>query len=259
MEPKAELPTSGEMTLMEHLDELRSCLVWAALAITIGSVLAYSYVTPLFDILAASYRETFPGEKLIGTGPAEAFILKIKVAIFAGVLLSSPIVFLQLWRFIAPGLYPHERRFALPFVASTTLLFCAGVWFCHRFVLPVAFSFFYGEYQSIGVSPNVRVTEHLSFVIQALLAFGAVFELPVLAYFLGRFGIVTSTVMVSGARYAVVVIFVISAVLTPPDVISQFLMAIPMLVLYAISIVVVRLTEQSPEEREAKGLSSGPT
>ncbi|NDC38404.1 MAG: twin-arginine translocase subunit TatC [Proteobacteria bacterium] len=240
------------MSLLEHLRELRTRLIYSALAILVGTCITYSYCDLVFSILNAVFYENFKGGTLIGTGPAEAFLLKLKVAVFAGIILVSPFLFFQLWKFIEPALYQRERRLALPFIVSGTLLFTGGVWFCHRFVLPVSLGFFADQYQSIGVTPQVRVSEHLSIMMQALIGFGLVFELPVLAFFLARFGIITSAKMISASRYAIVGIFIISGILTPPDALTQLLMAGPLLVLYGISVVVVRFTEtrrtQQPTE-----------
>jgi sec-independent protein translocase protein TatC len=232
----------GEMDLFGHLRELRKRIVNSLIAILIGSIVAYSFTREIFDFLSRPYFDAFPDNILIGTGLAEAFILKLKVAFFAGIVLASPVLFLQLWFFIAPGLYERERRLAFPFVVSTTGLFLLGVWFCYRWVFPFAFEFFREEYLSIGVTPTVRISEHLALMIQGLVGFGAVFQLPVIAFFLGQLGIIDDRTLIGGARYAVVIIFVLSAILTPPDVLTQFLMAGPLLVLYGISILVVRYT-----------------
>jgi sec-independent protein translocase protein TatC len=242
----------GDMDLFGHLRELRRRLVNSLLAILVGAIVAYSFTTEIFDFLSRPYFDAFPDNILIGTGLAEAFILKLKVAFFAGIVLSSPVLFLQLWLFIAPGLYAGERRLAFPFVFSTTTLFTLGVWFCYRWVFPFAFEFFREEYISIGVTPTVRISEHLALMVQGLVGFGAVFQLPVIAFFLGRLGIIDAQTLIGGARYAIVIIFIVSAILTPPDVLTQFLMAGPILLLYGLSILVVRYTATSPEaDKEA--------
>ncbi len=212
------------------------------IAIFAGAVVSYEFSTQIFEILARPYFAAFPNSALIGTGPAEALILKLKVAFFCGIVLAGPYIFYQLWLFVAPGLYDNEKRLALPFVASTSFLFVFGSWFCYRFIIPVAFSFFHDQYVSIGLTANVKVTEHLSMMLQSMIGFGAVFEMPVLAYFLARLGILNHHMMISGARYAIVLIFIVSAVLTPPDVLSQMLMAGPLCVLYGISILIVKYT-----------------
>ena len=248
MTPKHNPQRSGEMSLFDHLGELRSCILKSILAVLVGAVCCYSYSTEVFEFLNRPYFASFPGAILIGTSPAEAFMLKIKVAIYCGLLVTSPIIFHQFWIFISPGLYEHERRMVLPFVFITSTLFLFGAWFCFHWVLPIALSFFNQEYQSIGVSPNIKVSEHLSTIIQGTLAFGVVFELPVLAYFLGRGGIITSQMLISSGRVAIAAIFIISAVLTPPDVLSQFLMAGPLLMLYGLSILIVKAVEKKGQE-----------
>jgi sec-independent protein translocase protein TatC len=241
----------GEMDLFGHLRELRRRIVISVLAILGGAIVAYSFTKEIFDFLSRPYFDAFPDNILIGTGLAEAFILKLKVAFFAGIVLASPVLFFQLWLFIAPGLYDRERRLALPFVVSTTGLFLLGVWFCYTWVFPFAFDFFRAEYLSIGVTPTVRISEHLALMIQGLVGFGSVFQLPVIAFFLGRLGVIDHRTLIGGARYAVVIIFVLSAILTPPDVLTQFLMAGPLMLLYGISIIVVRYTAARPADGES--------
>ena len=246
------------MDIFGHLRELRRRVVYACIAVLIGAAVAYSFSKEIFDFLSKPYFVSFPDNILIGTGLAEAFVLKLKVAFFAGIVLASPILFLQLWLFIAPGLYDQERRLVWPFVISTTALFLLGVWFCYEWVFPFAFEFFRQEYASIGVTPTVRISEHLALMIQGLVGFGLVFQLPVLAFFLGRLGIIDAPMLIAGSRYAVVIIFIVSAVLTPPDVLTQFLMAGPLLLLYGISILVVRYTAAKPQgELEGSGAVEG--
>ena len=234
----------SEMGLLDHLGELRKRLIYISISIFAASCLAY-YISPLvLEQLFQHFHNNFEKGMLIGTGPAEAFMLKIKVAVFVGILLSSPIIFLQLWFFIAPGLYEHEKKMLLPFVGSTTFLFLSGVVFCNEIVFPFAFNFFKEQYQTIpDITPAIRVSEHLTLIIQGLLGFGIVFEMPVVAYFLGRLGLITHKSMLGGLRYVIVLILVISAVFTPPDVITMFLMAVPLSGLYGISILIVKFTE----------------
>jgi sec-independent protein translocase protein TatC len=184
---------------------------------------------------------------------------KLMVGIVGGFLLSLPLTFYQLWLFIAPGLHDHERRFVLPFVALSTLCFLAGAAFCYEFVLPVAFTFFSGEFQSLNVAPQIRMEEYLSFTIKFLLVFGAIFELPILSYFLARGGLLTHRWLLEKIRYSVVVIFIVAAILTPPDVVSQLLMAGPLLVLYALCIGVAYLAAPPAlDEVEGSQLESSP-
>ncbi len=232
----------GEMDLMGHLRELRTRIIYSLLAASIGAVVAYCYAQEIFSILNDPYFKAFPHNLLIGTGPAEAFMLKLKVACIAGVILSSPFIFYQLWLFIEPGLSDGERRLSVPFVAGTSVLFLLGVSFAYFVIFPIAFEFFAEQYSSVGITPTIRATEHLELMTKALLGFGLVFETPMLAFLLGRLGIIDHHMLIASWRYAVVAIFIVAAILTPPDVMTQFLMAVPMLLLYGASIILVKYT-----------------
>lgn len=234
-----------EMDLWGHLAELRKRLFIIALSVVVLAVASYSFSTQIFDFLNRPYFAVFPENSLIGTGPAEAFMIKIKVAIFSGIILALPLIFFQIWLFVAPGLHENEKKLALPFVFATTLLFFLGSWFCYQIVFPFAMQFFLDQYTSVGITPTVRLTEQLSLMTRTILAFGVMFELPVLCFILGRLGVINYRMMLSGFRYAIVIIFIVAAVLTPPDVITQFLLAIPLLLLYGISILVVKHTGKS--------------
>jgi sec-independent protein translocase protein TatC len=240
------------MPLTEHLEELRWRIVKSVCAIAVAFFATYGFANSLFDFLTAPLIETL-GDRvdLIGTGVTEAFFTKLKVSLIAAVFLASPIVFYQVWQFIAPGLYENEKSYARPFVFFATLFFVVGAAFCFYLVFPVAFTFFVEEFQSIGVAPTLRITEYLSFSARMLLAFGVIFEMPVLTFFLARIGLVTHTLMIQWARYAVVVVFIVAALLTPADAASQFLMAVPMMALYGMSIGVAYLVrKKDPSEEE---------
>ncbi len=238
-------PDEFKMPLTAHLEELRWRLIKALVGIGVAFIAAYQFADLLFAFLTQPlYSARLPlgdnpghSVNLIGTGVVEAFFTKLKVALIAGIFLSSPVSFYQLWRFVAPGLYPHEKRYALPFVFFASFFFVAGAAFCYAFVLPVGYRFFLEQYANIGVRPELRISEYLSFTARMLLAFGVTFELPVVTFFLARAGVVTHRTMLGYWRYAVVGIFIVAAVLTPgPDVASQLLMATPLLVLYGASI-----------------------
>lgn len=232
---------TAEMPFLDHLGELRECLAFAIVAIAAASVACFLYADGLFAFLTAPAHDYFGHVEMIGTGPAEAFIVKIKVAIFAGFVFSAPASFYQLWRFVKPALHAHERRYAFPFVVITTLFFLTGAGFCFYVVLPYAFQFFAGEFSSIGVAPTLRIGEYLSFATKMVLIFGAVFELPIVTFFLARLGLVSAPWLASKGRYAVVVIFVVAAILTPPDVATQVFLAIPLVIIYGICIGVAHL------------------
>jgi sec-independent protein translocase protein TatC len=230
--------TDARMPLTAHLEELRWRLVRALLAIGVAFAVCYGFADRLFAFLIHPLTALRPEEALvIGTGVTEAFFTKLKVSFIAAVFLASPIVFFQAWRFVSPGLYESEKRLAVPFAIVASLFFGLGAGFCYALVFPVGFRFFLEEYGSIGVAPQIRIAEYLSFASRMLLAFGVMFELPVVTFFLARIGAVTHHTLIGFARYAVVAIFAVAAILTPgPDVASQLLMAGPLLVLYALSI-----------------------
>ncbi|WKZ56543.1 MAG: twin-arginine translocase subunit TatC [Bdellovibrionota bacterium] len=241
---------SAEMSLFDHLTELRTRILYSALATALCASVAFMFTEPLFSLLVDPFSAGFSGRDLIGTGPADAIFLRFKVACFAGLIFALPVIFTQVWLFVAPGLLPHEKRMALPFIFTTTLLFALGLLFCYELILPPTFEFFASQYEVLGVTPQIRVTEHISIMMQLLLAFGISFELPVLAFLLGRFGVITHQSLIRAFRYAVVIIFIVAAVLTPPDPISQLLMAGPLIALYGISIVVVRYTHRREIQKE---------
>jgi sec-independent protein translocase protein TatC len=231
-----------KMPLTAHLEELRARVIRALLAIGAGFSICYAFADQLFILLThplLALTEA-PGRAdavhLIGTGIAEAFFTKLKVAFIGGLFLASPVVLYQLWQFVVPGLYDSEKRYARPFVFFGTFFFFAGAAFCYAVVLPLSYAFFVDQYGSIGVSPEIRISEYLTFTSRMLLAFGVIFELPVVTFFLARVGLITHRTMIGYGRYAIVGIFVVAAVMTPPDVASQLLMAGPMLVLYGASI-----------------------
>jgi sec-independent protein translocase protein TatC len=231
-----------KMPLTAHLQELRWRLIKALIAIAIAFLACYNFADWLFELLTRPLLALNPGGgadavRLIGTGVVEAFFTKLKVALIAGIFLSSPAILYQIWAFVAPGLYDTEKRYAKPFVFFGTFFFLAGAWFCYTQVLPVGYRFFMEQYQTIRVDPQIRISEYLSFTARMLLAFGVTFELPVVTFFLARLGFVTHRMMLKYTRYAILVIFIVAAMLTPgPDVASQLLLATPLLLLYALSI-----------------------
>ncbi|HJY85149.1 MAG TPA: twin-arginine translocase subunit TatC [Candidatus Binatia bacterium] len=226
------------MPLLGHLTELRSRLIKALVAVALAFIPAYAFAEYLFAFLTQPLQQMTPSPPtLIGTGLAEAFFTKLKVAFIAALFLASPAIFYQLWQFVAPGLYEHERRYVIPFVVFASFFFVLGAGFCHVVVLPVAYAFFIEQYQSISVQAALKISEYLTFTARMLLAFGVTFELPVLAFFFARVGLINHKMLLGALRYAIVIIFIVAAVLTPgPDVASQLLLATPLLLLYGLSI-----------------------
>ena len=248
-----------KMPLTAHLEELRWRLIKALIAVGVAFSGCYAFAERLFDfltqpLLALNVREgdTADVVHLIGTGVVEAFFTKLKVSFIAAIFVASPMILYQIWQFVAPGLYDTEKRYARPFVFFGTFFFVCGAWFCYALVLPVGYRFFIEEYGSIRVSPEIRISEYLSFTARMLLAFGATFEMPVITFFLARLGVVTHTAMLHYSRYAILVIVIVAAILTPgPDVASQLLMAGPLLVLYALSIGVAYMFGKPRQAEEA--------
>ena len=232
------MATDSYMTFTEHLEDLRWSLLNSLIAVVLASGLCYFFADSIFGFMVAPLRQNLPpGQGLIGTGVTEAFFIEIKVAIAAGVVFSCPFIFYQIWRFIAPGLSGGEKKLVLPFVFCATLFFLGGSYFCYRVVLPVAFQYFIEQYGTMGVTPAIRIGDYFTFFFRMVLAFGVTFELPVFTFFLVRLGIWDYRFMLRSFRYAIVIIFIIAAVLTPtPDVINQCLLALPMLLLYILSI-----------------------
>jgi sec-independent protein translocase protein TatC len=226
------------MPLTAHLEELRWRIVRAFLGVAIAFGVCYWFAETLFAFLVRPLAALQPEHELIiGTGVTEAFFTKLKVSFIAALFAASPVIFFQIWRFVAPGLYESEKRLALPFATAASFFFVLGAAFCYWMVFPVGFRFFLAEYASISVAPQIRISEYLTFASRMLLAFGVTFELPVVTFFLARIGVLTHRTLLGTWRYATVAIFIVAAVLTPgPDVASQLLMATPLLVLYWLSI-----------------------
>jgi sec-independent protein translocase protein TatC len=233
-----ERADDATMPLTAHLEELRWRIVKALVAVMIAFGGCYFYSDRVFELLTrplVSLGDT--RMQLIGTGITEAFFTRLKVSLIAAVFVASPVMFYQLWGFVEPGLVERERRTAIPFVLAATIFFVSGATFCYVLVFPVGYAFFLQEYANIGVAPQIRISEYLSFAARMLLAFGITFEMPVMTFFLARLGMVDHRMLVRGTRYAIVIIFIVAAVLTPgPDVASQMLMAGPLLLLYVLSI-----------------------
>jgi sec-independent protein translocase protein TatC len=233
--------------LMEHLVELRRRLIWSFLALLAAFAVCFYFADDIFGFLAQPLVKGFPaGEgKLIYTKLYEAFFVEIRVALFAAFFLAFPVIANQVWAFVAPGLYAKEKRAFLPFLIATPLLFTLGGALAYYVVMPVAIDFllsFQGNLGGIEQEALPSIGEYLSFVMHFILAFGIAFLLPVLLLLLERAGIVTREQLKGGRRYAILVAFVVAAVATPPDVLSQFMLAVPLILLYEISLLAMWIT-----------------
>ncbi|MFQ5353096.1 MAG: twin-arginine translocase subunit TatC, partial [Candidatus Binatia bacterium] len=229
-----------ELPLSEHLEELRRRLVRSLLATAVAFAFCYPQAEFFFDLLTApliaASTDTGITATLIGTGVAEAFFTRLKVAFIASVFVALPVILYQIWLFVLPALRARELGYVRSFVVFGSGFFAAGGVFCYRVVLPIGIPFFLSEYTRIGVEPTLRISEYMSFAARMILAFGITFEMPIATFFLARMGLVTHTTLIGASRYAVLVLFILAAILTPPDVVSQLLMAVPLLILYGISI-----------------------
>lgn len=224
----------GEMSVVEHLEELRRRLIIIIIAIAIGSTGAYFYAQELVHFI------TLPAGKLYYLNPAEAFFTYLKVSFFAGFLLALPIVLYQIWAFVVPALTNQERNLGIILIPSSVLLFFAGLAFSYFFVLPAGIKFFMG-FATEDLQPMFSLGQYLSFVISFLIPFGFIFELPLFVLVLAKMGVIGSSFLISKRKIAIVSAFVIGAVISPtPDVFSQSMVAVPILVLYEFSILVVK-------------------
>ncbi|MCB2189055.1 MAG: twin-arginine translocase subunit TatC [Deltaproteobacteria bacterium] len=232
------------MSFMEHLEELRTRMVHAAIAVGVCFLVTYFFKEELYHYLALPLKAAMPPDaKLIYTAPAEAFFTYIKIAFLAAILAASPYIFYQVWRFVAPGLYSRERKAVLPFVIFSSLLFMGGAAFCYTTVFPYSFQFFM-SFASDEITPMLSLKSYLSFSTMLLFAFGMVFEMPLILVFLGRLGVIGSAMLRRQRKYAILIMFVMGAIFTPPDWVTQCMLAVPMCLLYEVSIWLVRATEK---------------
>mgnify|MGYP000511423633 CR=1 FL=1 len=244
------MSNDDKMPFTQHLDELRKRLIVCLIAVGVGFLIAYAFKEKIFEVLMRPWIQAMPPgheAKLIYTAPHEAFFTYLKVAFIAGLGLAVPVILLQLWRFIAPGLYENEKRYLIPIVFFSSIFFLGGALFGYFLVFPVGFQFF-TSFASDHITPLISTREFLTFSFRVLLAFGFVFELPIFAFFLARLGLISADFLKRQRKFAIVLIFIIAAMLTPgPDVFSQLLMAGPLLILYEVSIWIVRFFGRKPE------------
>ena len=227
-------PAEGRMTFLEHLDELRKRITHAVAGLFVGFVLSFAFINRIFEFVYLRLTADVPGGKLIYTEPGEAFFLWIKIAALCGVLIASPYIMLQVWLFIAPGLYAKEKKFAIPFVLASSALFIAGAAFSHYVVFPAAWTFF-ANFSNEFIEFTPRIAPVFGMYVKLMLALGLTFQLPVLIFVLARLGIVTAGWLMKNFRYAVLLIVITAAIVTPDgNPINQVLVAGPMVVLYLI-------------------------
>jgi sec-independent protein translocase protein TatC len=239
--------TEQTESFISHLVELRDRLLRAVIAVVIVFVCLMPWAADIYDLLAHPLMVALPeGTKMIATGVVTPFFVPVKVTLMLAFLIALPVVLYQVWAFVAPGLYAHEKRLGLPLIVASTLLFLVGMAFCYFLVFGVVFSFI-AEFSPKSITPAPDIEQYLSFVLTMFTAFGVTFEVPVVVIVLVRFGLVTIKQLKEARPYVIVGAFVVAAVVTPPDVVSQLLLAIPLCVLYELGILFARFVRTSPE------------
>ena len=229
----------GKMSFLDHLDELRRRIIYALLSVGIGFVIAFFFIDNIFDFVMRPMQQVLgPTVHLQYTSGAEPFMLYVKMGFLVGIFIASPLILWQIWKFIAPGLYTHEKKFAIPFVVMSTIFFTTGGLFAHYIAFPWTWTFF-GSFANDYMIFVPKVDEAFSMYSKMLLGFGLIFEMPTLVFVLARMGVITGRVLLKYFKYAVLAISIIAAVISPgTDMMSQVVMAVPMLALYAISILI---------------------
>ena len=236
--------------LKPHIADLRKRLTISTITVVVMFFACFSFYEPILEWMMAPVKHALPvGTSMIAVEIQETFFTAMKVAFFGGFIISLPVIFWQLWLFLAPGLYDHEKKLVVPFVFFATLMFLLGAAFAYYIVVPIGFDFLIAFGNSV-VSVLPSIGKYVGFFTKLLIGFGIAFELPVITFFLAKIGLVNDQMLKDFFRYAVVLIFIVAAVLTPPDVISQVLMAAPLLILYGVSIYIAKVFNPAQKEEE---------
>jgi sec-independent protein translocase protein TatC len=240
------------MTFLEHLEDLRKRIFWSFAALMGAVIPAWFFSKDIYGILARPVTQFLPeGKKLAFTSLTAPFMLYIKVSFLAAIFFTSPFIFFQLWMFIAPGLYQKEKKYVIPFVLFTSVFFMGGALFAYLVVFPFACNFFLG--MGAEFDPVITVDQYFSLALRVILGIALVFEMPTLAFFLSKIGLITAKMMIKYFKYAVLVVFIIAAIITPtPDMITQSIIAVPMLGLYGISILIAALVGKGREKKKTE-------
>lgn len=250
-------PTDQEQSFLSHLIELRQRLVRAALAVLIVFLAMTPFMRQIFDVLSKPLTAALPeGTKLLATGVITPFMVPLKVTLFTAFVIALPYVLYQAWAFVAPGLYRHEKRLALPIISSSVVMFLAGMAYCYFIVFGFVFKFIAGfAPASVSVAPDIEA--YFSFVLGMFLAFGLTFEVPIVVIMLNRFGIATVEKLKAARPYVIVGAFIVAAIFTPPDVLSQLLLAIPLCLLYELGLQLARFFPRPQTDDEGQPSTAG--
>jgi len=236
--------------LKPHIADLRKRLIISSITVVVMFFVCFSFYEPILQWMMVPAEAALPkNSQMVAVEIQETFFTALKVAFFAGFVFSLPVIFWQLWLFLAPGLYEHEKKLVIPFVFFATLMFLMGASFAYYIVVPVGFNFLIA-FGSAVVTVLPSIGAYVSFFTKLLFGFGLSFELPVITFFLAKIGLVDDKMLKDFFRYAIVLIFIIAAILTPPDVLSQLLMAAPLTLLYGVSIYIAKVFNPAPKEEE---------
>ncbi len=233
--------TDEKQPFFSHLKELRDRLVICIIAVAIAFIFTYYFKEKLFDFLMQPFIKVMPAKSsFVFTGITEAFITYFKISIVAGIFLAAPVILYEFWMFVAPGLYENEKKYVYPFIFSGSLCFILGALFCYFVVMPNIYRFFVSYAQDF-VTPMPDLKEYMGLTLKLLIIFGLIFELPLVAFYLSKAGIVNAKMLAKKRRYAILTVFIVSAIITPPDVVSMILVAIPLWGLYELGILIAKV------------------
>ena len=244
---KKGIGSDEKLPFTEHLEELRSRLIFILIAIGVGFAASYGFSENILRFL----QRPLP-TRLVFIAPTEAFFVNLKVAFYAGLFFSAPVILFQVWKFVAPGLYAHERQYTWPFLLISTLMFVVGAAFADVVILPVVLHFLLTQGGDLW-KPNITLSNYLSFCMRLLLGTGLIFEFPVLIYFLSKVGVVTPAFLVKNRKYALLAAFIVAAALTQTDLFSQILLAVPLYLLFEASIFVAKRAAGAQDAAETQG------
>jgi len=248
-ESKETTTKENEMPFLDHLEELRWRIIKAGIAIIVGMIICLIFSQKILDALIWPTTHLDIPLELQVLKVQGMFVVKLEVGFFGGLVLSLPFILVQLWKFISPGLFETEKRYFVPLIVSSTFLFLLGLSFAYFVILPFAIDFFIGLVSG-GIKPNIAIDFYIGFVLRILVLFGFVFELPILTYFLSKIGLLTPAFMRKYRRHAIIAIFVVAAIVTPPDIITQILLGIPLILLYEFSIFISKAVQNNKKRKE---------